>query len=89
MSRSAVVLRLPNVTQKPVKLDDGPATIALVQREIFRDGRSYQQIGDDAGLNPRTVMCIAHGDTKRPAMRTCMLILVALGWEVWASERAR
>jgi hypothetical protein len=86
-SSAAVVLKLPS--QKPVLLDDGPATIALVQREIFRDGRTYLQLADAAGISPTTVMHIAHGDTKRPAMRTCMLILVALGWEVWASERSR
>lgn len=84
---AANVVRLPS--QRPVKLDDGPATVALVGREIFRSGRTYASIAADAGLCLNTVMFIAQGETKKPALRTIISILTALGWEVWASEGQR
>lgn len=87
MRQSAAVVRLPS--QRPVKLDDGPATVALVQREIFRSGWSYTKIAYEAGLTDPTVGKIAQGETKRPALRTIILILTALGWEVYASEGQR
>lgn len=82
---TATVIRLPS--SRPVKLDDGPATIALVQREIFRCGWTYQRIATASDLSITTVHHIASGDTRRPALRTIMKILMALGWEVYASER--
>lgn len=84
---TANVVRLP--LQAPVKLDDGPATIALVQREIFRCGWPYRRIADKADVCHNTVARIATGDTKRPAMASVIRILAALGWEVYASERSR
>jgi hypothetical protein len=84
---AANVVRLPS--SAPVKLDDGPKTAALVQREIFRSGWSYVKIAHEADLCIGTVQRIATGETKRPAMRSVMLILAALGWEVYASERSR
>lgn len=87
MKQTATVLRLP--TGKPVKLDDGPATVALVQREIFRCGWTYTRVGYEADLCSSTVMKIAQGETTRPALRTIMKILIALGWEVYAHEGIR
>ena len=84
---TATILRLPS--QPAVKLDDGPATIGLVQREIIRSRMPFGELATLSGVCTNTIGRIAYGDTKRPQMRTCMLILVALGWEVWASERAR
>jgi hypothetical protein len=82
---AANVVRLPN--RQPVKLDEGPATVRLVQAEIFRCGWTYARIGFEADLCQSTVMKIAQGETTRPALRTIMKILIALGWEVYASER--
>jgi hypothetical protein len=83
--RALNVVRLPS--SAPVKLDDGPKTAALVQREIFRSGWSYTRIAMEAGVCISTVHHLASGETKRPQMRSVMLILAALGWEVYASER--
>jgi len=85
--RALNVVRLPS--SAPVRLDDGPKTAAFVQREIFRSGWSYVKIAEVAGISSPTVGAIAQGVTKRPAMRTVVLILTALGWEVYASERTR
>ena len=85
MRNTATVLRLP--TGQPQKIDDGLKTIALVQREIFRSGWSYIRLATAAGVGEHTVMNIARGETKRPTLRTIILILTALGWDVYASER--
>jgi len=84
MSSAVKVLRLPS--EPPVRLDDGPATIALCQRAIRRSHWTYLQIGERAGLCQQTVANIAYGDTKVPRMATVVRILTALGWQVWASE---
>lgn len=82
---AAQVVRFPG--RRSIKLDDGPKTIALVQEEIFRCGRTYTQIADMAGISPRTVQSIACGDTRRPAMSTIARLLMALGWSIIAQEQ--
>jgi hypothetical protein len=82
---AAQVVRFPG--RRSVTLDDGPQTIALVQSEIFRCGRTYRQIGDDAGLAHTTVQHIATGQTRRPALSTVARLLMALGWTLIAQEQ--
>lgn len=86
MRSAANVVRLPS--KVPVKIDDGPRTIALVQQEIFRSGWSYQRLADAAGVHTTTIGAIATGSTSRPQLRTIILILAALGWSVYASENS-
>jgi DNA-binding phage protein len=82
---AAAVVRFPS--KRTVKLDDGPKTIALVQAEIFRCGKTYTQIAVAAGLCHSTVQHIASGQTKRPALPTVARVLMALGWEIVAQEQ--
>lgn len=84
MRASAAVHRLP---QPPFKLDEGPRTAAFVQQEIFRSGWSYTMVADKAGVSNVTVGLLAQGVTLYPRMRTVVLILAALGFDVYASER--
>lgn len=81
---TAKIVRLPG--PQPTPLDDGPATLALLQREIRRSGWRYSKIADRAGVCALTVSRLAYGDTKRPQMPTIIRILKALGWSVYASE---
>lgn len=81
---AAKVLHLAGRT--PVKLDDGPATIALCQRAIRTTSMKYIEIASAAGVCPMTVSNIAYGDTKFPRMATVIRILMALGWVVYASD---
>lgn len=83
---AAQIVRLPH--RRPVKLDDGPDTVRLVQAEIFRSRLTYTRIGFDADLCQSTVMKIAQGETTRPAFKTIVKILTALGWDIYASERS-
>ena len=82
---AANVVRLPN--HQPIKLDEGPRTVRLVQTEIFRSGWTYARIGLAADLCPSTVMHIAQGETKKPGYRTIVKILMALGWSLYATEQ--
>lgn len=83
--RAAQVVRFPG--RRSIRLDDGPQTIALVQSEIFRCGKTYTQIADMAGLNQSTVQHIASGQTRRPALATVARLLMALGWSIIAQEQ--
>lgn len=85
MRTSATVVRLK--TGQPVKLDDGPKTIELCQREIMRSSWGYQRIADEAGVCVATVGRLATGETKSPKMRSVVLILAALGWDIFAHEQ--
>lgn len=86
MKASAAVVRLPRQTQI-VKLDDGPATIELCQRAIRTSHLKYIEIAQRSGICVATVSNIASGDTKFPRMSTVIRILMALGWEVYASDQ--
>lgn len=84
MRSSAAVVRLPR-QNRIVKLDDGPATIELCQHAIRTSHQTYYSLADRAGVSVQTVSNIASGDTKFPRMATVIRILMALGWEVYAS----
>lgn len=86
MRASAAVVRLPRQNQI-VKLDDGPATIELCQRAIRTSHQKYYEVAMRAGVGVQTVSNIASGDTKFPRMSTVIRILMALGWEVYASDK--
>lgn len=73
-------------TGETVKLDDGPASIALCQRAIRTTSMKFREIADAAGVCPMTVSNIAYGDTKQPRMSTVVRILMALGWTVYAQR---
>lgn len=81
-SATAQVLRFPG--RQPIKIDDGPKTVALVQSEILRSHWTYTRIALAADISSNTVHNIACGNTTRPALRTIVRILMALGWDLWA-----
>lgn len=85
MATAAKVLRL-SPSPSHVKLDDGPATIALCQRAIRSSPLKYSEIAHRAGLGAVTVSNIAYGDTKAPRMSTVVRILMVLGWAVYATD---
>ena len=71
-----------------IKVDDGPKTVALVQSEIWRTGGDFTKIATAADISVSTVSNIASGETKFPRLRTIIRILGALGWDIYAQERA-
>lgn len=85
MKSSAAILRLPSQSQL-VKLDDGPATIELCRRAIRASHLKYYEIAQRSGVCVQSVSNIASGDTRFPRMSTVIRILMAMGWEVYASK---
>lgn len=85
MRTSAAVVRLPSQNQF-VKLDDGPATIELCRRAIRASHLKYFEIAQRSGVCSSAVSKIACGDTRFPRMSTVVRILMAMGWEVYASK---
>jgi hypothetical protein len=79
LRKSAEVVRLHGVR---IDLEDVGRAVRLMQEEIFRCGRTYNQIADDGGIHPTTVMKIAHGETTRPTVNTMLCILRSLGAKV-------
>jgi len=92
MTASSAVSARSNVLSvnkgRIIKIDDGPKTVALVQSEIWRAGANYQKIAVDADVSAVTVGNIASGATQHPRLRTIIRILGALGWDMYAQERA-
>lgn len=85
MPSTARVLKFPARGQT-VKLDDGPRSVAFIQREIFASHMSYTAIAQKAGLSQATVNNIASGSTKRPALSTIVRIAAVLGWSIYAEQ---
>ena len=85
MRPSAAVVRLPRQSQI-VKLDDGPATIELCRRAIRASHLKYFEIAQRSGVCVASVSNIASGDTRFPRMSTVVRILMAMGWNVYASD---
>ena len=85
MPSTARVLNFPSRGQT-VKLDDGPRSVAFIQREIFASRMAYTAIANKAGLSNATVGNIASGETKRPALSTIVRIAAVLGWSIYAEQ---
>lgn len=86
MRTTAAIIRLP-LQRAPVKLDDGPATIAFIASEIRRSHLSYKDLAERSGVCFATISNIACGDTKLPRLSTVVKIALALGWSIYAQDR--
>lgn len=82
MSAAAKILRLR--PPQPIKLDEGPESIAWVASEIRLSSLTYKQLSERTSIGATTISNIACGDTKFPRWSTIVRIALALGWSIYA-----
>jgi transcriptional regulator with XRE-family HTH domain len=87
MSAAAKILRLR--PSQPIKLDEGPESVAWIASEIRLSNVSYKDLSQRCGVCTQAISNIASGDTKLPRWSTIVKIALALGWSIYAhNDRA-